>query len=258
MAAPGQNEALTANGIKIYVRTWGSRGPTLVLLTGLGSPADTFDELAAEFVDRFRVIGLTRRGQPPSDCPPSGYDLATLVDDVSAVLDTVNVDRAHFVAHSLGGLELTELALRRPHQVSSLVLLDAGFDPASAFKIFARDPLAAPDADPTSVSAQIDQWWRQYTPSYSKISAPTLSIYALQSRHPDNPPDIVDERTAAADAYWRSVVDPWVREQARAFGRQVPHAQVVILDEASHYLYKDARTRLVPIMREFYDRISAW
>jgi pimeloyl-ACP methyl ester carboxylesterase len=250
------DEAITANGVTLQVRRWGGRGPWLVLLTGLGSAADTFDDFAVGFIDCFRVVGITRRGQPPSACPASGYELATLVADVVAVLDALHVESAHVAGHSLGGLEMTEMAVRHRERLLSLAFLDAGFDPASAARIQADDPIAAPDPGLPQVAAAIDRWWGQHTPDYSRIDVPTLSIYALQSEHPDNAAGPGGTRDADADAFWRSVVSPWVRAQAATFARQVPHAEVVILEHASHYLYKDARARVVEAMRAFYARLG--
>src|SRR5580704_4170717 len=47
---------------RLEVLDWGGRGETLVLLAGLGNSAHVFDDFAPKLVDRFQVIGLTRRG----------------------------------------------------------------------------------------------------------------------------------------------------------------------------------------------------
>ena len=65
-----------ANGIKLHYLDWGGRGDPVVFLTGFGTPAATFDDLAVGLRDRFHVYALTRRGLPPSATPAAGYELA--------------------------------------------------------------------------------------------------------------------------------------------------------------------------------------
>src|SRR5262245_54299483 len=76
-----------AGEVKIEVLDWGGSGPTIVLLAGGGNTAHVFDHFAHQFTDRFRVVGLTRRGYGASSHPSSGYDLETLTRDILAVLD---------------------------------------------------------------------------------------------------------------------------------------------------------------------------
>ena len=72
-----------ANGIRLHYLDWGGQGEPVVFLTGFGTPASTFNDLAVGLHGRFRVYALTRRGLAPSETPASGYELATLVGDIS-------------------------------------------------------------------------------------------------------------------------------------------------------------------------------
>ena len=70
---------VTANGVRLHYVDWGGTGETLLFLTPLGGELlEQFEALAPRFTDRFRVLGLTRRGQAPSEVPASGYDVDTL------------------------------------------------------------------------------------------------------------------------------------------------------------------------------------
>jgi pimeloyl-ACP methyl ester carboxylesterase len=139
-----------AADIKIEVLDWGGRGPTLLLLAGGGNTAHVFDYFAHQFTDRFRVLGLTRRGYGASSHPLSGYDLDTLVQDIVAVLDHLKVDQVTLVGHSRAGAELTRLAAVHPHRVSALVYLDAAIDRSNPPKTAAPDR-APSDSDWASV-----------------------------------------------------------------------------------------------------------
>jgi len=111
--------------VQLEVLDWGGAGDPLVLLTGSGDNAHVFDEFAYQFTDRFRVIGITRRGFGRSSQPAAGYDVDTRARDDIAVLDKLNIPRAVFVGHSIAGTELSKLAAVYPDRVKKLVYLDA-------------------------------------------------------------------------------------------------------------------------------------
>jgi pimeloyl-ACP methyl ester carboxylesterase len=111
--------------VQLEVLDWGGSGQTMVLLTGLGDNAHIYDHFAYQFIDRFHVIGLTRRGYGRSSQPARGYDLDTRARDDIAVLDKLNVRQAVFVGHSVAGTELSKLGAAYPDRVKKLVYLDA-------------------------------------------------------------------------------------------------------------------------------------
>ena len=113
-----------APDVNLEVLDWGGSGPHLVFLPGLGNTAHAFDDFAPRFLDRFHVVGITRRGFGASSHPDSGYDVATLAQDVSSVLEAMQLDPVILVGHSIAATELTEIGSRDPSQVERLVYLD--------------------------------------------------------------------------------------------------------------------------------------
>jgi pimeloyl-ACP methyl ester carboxylesterase len=97
----------------------------MVLLAGLGDNAHVFDAFAHHFTDRFRVIGITRRGFGRSSQPAHGYDLDTRARDDLAVLDALGIREAVLVGHSIAGTEMNAIAAEHPERVKALVYLDA-------------------------------------------------------------------------------------------------------------------------------------
>ena len=123
-------------GIQLEVIEWCSEGRPLVFLAGLGHAAYVFDEFAPRFCDKYRVVGITRRGYGGSSVPDTGFDLATLADDIRIVLDSLRIDKAILVGHSLGGDEMTRFAGLFPDRVKALIYLDAAHD-----RVATRDSL---------------------------------------------------------------------------------------------------------------------
>lgn len=115
-------------GVDLEVLDWGGNGPPLLLVSGLGNTAHVFDDFAHQLTSRFRVVGLTRRGFGASGRPATGFDIATRVQDVFAVVGHLAFDRAIMVGHSIAGEEMTRFAGLHPARVRAIVYLDAAYD----------------------------------------------------------------------------------------------------------------------------------
>jgi len=144
--SPHKTEFITANSVKLHYLDWGGNGETVLFLHGLGDTPHIFDDLAPKFTNQFRVLGLTRRGHGQSEKPETGYDTATLVEDIGQFLDALKIERAVLVGHSLAGDELTRFAGEHPDRVIKLVYLDAAMDRARLSEIHQQSP---PELSPT-------------------------------------------------------------------------------------------------------------
>jgi len=145
-----------APDVQLEVLDWGGSGPPLVFLAGLQDVAHGFDDFAPTFTDAYHVLGITRRGYGASSQPPSGYDVASRVADLRAVLDSLQLSRVALVGHSIAGDELTAFAAAYPDRVSALVYLDAAYDHSDIAKLLSGSPpparmLATDSASPAGV-----------------------------------------------------------------------------------------------------------
>src|SRR3954454_5613365 len=111
---PAEDRFVVVGRIRLHYVDWGGTGVPLLFLTSFGASAHEFDQLAPRFTDRFHVLGLTRRGQPPSDVPSGGYDTGTLVEDIRGVLDVLGIARVAVAGYSIAGVEETLFAARYP------------------------------------------------------------------------------------------------------------------------------------------------
>ena len=74
---------------------------------------------------------------------------------------------------------------RWPRRVHSLVDY-AIANPVTAYAVLQKDPLS-PSPATGAVWTQISRWWNGYSVDFSGVEAPTLSISAIQGRHPASP-----------------------------------------------------------------------
>jgi pimeloyl-ACP methyl ester carboxylesterase len=152
---------VTTNGARLHYLDFGGRGEPVVLLAGLGNTAWIWSDFGARLArEGFRVVALTRRAHGESAAPSSGYTLDTLAADVIAFMDSLGLQRAHLVGHSLAGAELTRIAARYPERVRRLVYVDAAYDRALQQRYDSAVPRpglgpAMTDADRRSVEAYL-------------------------------------------------------------------------------------------------------
>ncbi|MHB8718596.1 MAG: alpha/beta fold hydrolase [Candidatus Dormibacteria bacterium] len=113
-----------AAGIRLSVRDHEGGDPPLVALHGLASNARWWDLVAQRLAPRTRVLALDLRGHGRSDRPNSGYDLASVEEDVAAALATLGVGPHVVAGHSWGA----SVALRHAARdgVLGCVCVDGG------------------------------------------------------------------------------------------------------------------------------------
>lgn len=111
------------DGQRIFYDRFGREdGEPLVLIMGLAVDRWGWIRQRAALGSQFRCIAIDNRGAGLSDKPDGPYDIFTMADDVIAVLDNEDIDDAHIVGYSLGGVLAQVLAVRHAERVRSLVL----------------------------------------------------------------------------------------------------------------------------------------
>ena len=128
-ASPVVRFVTVDSGVRVETIDWGGTGRPVVLLGGRGVTAGNPDlaAFARSLRSSYHVVGMTRRGFPPSSVPRAGYTTDRLADDVLAVIDSLRLHRPVLVGHSRAGAELSSIGSRYPEKVAGLVYLDAGY-----------------------------------------------------------------------------------------------------------------------------------
>ncbi|AHJ86678.1 esterase/lipase [Mycobacterium phage CRB1] len=116
---------LTADGFRVGVTEVGT-GVPLVFLHGLSVSAQAYEELLVLLADKgFRVIGLDAANHGDSGTLPWGHSIEDMTKVTLDALDQLDIHRAVFAGHSMGGGMVVEIAARHPHRVAAAILLDA-------------------------------------------------------------------------------------------------------------------------------------
>ncbi len=109
---------------------WGARDNPRVLICvhGLTRNGRDFDALAEAMSGHYRVIcpDVVGRGQSGRLRDPAGYGIPQYVADMVTLIARLNVDSAHWVGTSMGGLIGMALAAQECTPLRKLVLNDVG------------------------------------------------------------------------------------------------------------------------------------
>jgi pimeloyl-ACP methyl ester carboxylesterase len=99
-------------------------GPPVALLHSLGSCSEDWFLQLPPLSRRYTVLTLDALGHGQTAKPPGPYSIRRMAGDVAALLEALNVEPAHVVGLSMGGLIAQVLAARYPQRVRSLVLVN--------------------------------------------------------------------------------------------------------------------------------------
>lgn len=111
----------TASGLRLHYDESGSGSP-LVLLHGFGCHGGIWADAVEVYRKHFRVLVPDMRGCGRSEAAQPGFGPRELADDIVALLDHLQITRAHFAGWSLGGAVGLEFALNHPQRLISLSL----------------------------------------------------------------------------------------------------------------------------------------
>lgn len=116
---------LEALGRKFYYELHGdAAGTPLVLVMGMAGSCRGWHALQVpELAPHHRLILYDHRGVGESEDPGGAFSTADLADDLAAVLEALDVPRAHVLGAFMGGMAAQELALRHPERLERLVLV---------------------------------------------------------------------------------------------------------------------------------------
>ena len=120
-------------GARIWAHQQGE-GPAVLLLGGLGDPAEAWQAQLDAFAGRYRVVAPDNRGAGRSPLPADGVSITAMAEDAAAVVRSLGIASAHVAGFSTGGAIAQELAIRHPELVRSLVLNGTWCRPDAYFR----------------------------------------------------------------------------------------------------------------------------
>lgn len=231
------------DGVRLYHEVHGAEDePPLILLEGMGGDIPGWRRNIPTLAGDLRVIAYDFRGNGNSDEPIGPCTMETFVDDTIALIDELEIDRAHVYGQSFGGMVAQELALTWSERVRTLILGCTHAGPSRAIRSKASMPKGEP-------------WRAMYAPGFPdrhpEHVAEDLRIGAAQPKHPEGGRRQW-EAMQAFDGFDRL---PGLRvptlvlhgtedqvipaENARLLAGRIPGAELVLLEGAGHLYHSE-------------------
>jgi pimeloyl-ACP methyl ester carboxylesterase len=99
-------------------------GDPVICLHGLGATKASFLPTVAALADDHRMIAMDLPGFGDSEKPlAAAYDAPYFARAVEALLDALEIERAHLIGNSMGGRVAIEMGLLRPERTGRIALL---------------------------------------------------------------------------------------------------------------------------------------
>ena len=115
---------VSANGIQLnYQASGDAHGPVVVMSHSLAATHAMWDPQMDVLKD-YRIIRYDMRGHGESDAPAMDYSLEMLADDLFGLMDALEIDQAHYIGLSMGGMIGQTAALKDQNRFLSLSLCD--------------------------------------------------------------------------------------------------------------------------------------
>jgi pimeloyl-ACP methyl ester carboxylesterase len=217
------------DGARIWYATYGSGSPVILLHGGLGHSGNWGYQVLALVRSGYRAVLIDSRGHGRStrDARPFTYEL--MASDVSAVMDTLNLDKAGLVGWSDGACTALILAAHAPTRVAGVFFFACNMDPSGAKQI-------------TEITPILRRCIGRHAQDYERLSATpdhfdefSNAVRLMQKTQPNYSAQDLAEISVPV-VIVQSEHDEFIkREHAEYLARSIPNAELVNLRGVSHF-----------------------
>ena len=118
---------INIRGVKLNVVEF-NRGAreTLVMVHGMFTNLSVFYlRIAPELMRNYHVVLYDLRSHGLSEWTDEGYTLESMTEDMIAIMDALEISKAHLVGYSFGGLIALNSVLKCPERIGKLAVIEA-------------------------------------------------------------------------------------------------------------------------------------
>jgi len=275
---------VTVDGVRLFYREAGPKGaPTIVLLHGFPSSSREFDSLIPLLAGRFHLVAPDFPGFGQSEAPPPStytYTFEQLAKTTNHFIEQLGIGKYSLYLHDYGGPVGFRIMVQHPERLQSLIVQNAnayqeglGAKWAGIARYWA-DPKGHPEVVDafTSLAAaeqrhtlgtshperyNPDTWTDEFAhlslPGQHEIQAQLL--YDYQNNIASYPAwqAWLREHEPPTLVVWGRNDPSFIAKGAESFARDVPHAQIHLLD-AGHFALDEQTDEIARLIIQFLSR----
>jgi pimeloyl-ACP methyl ester carboxylesterase len=250
-----KKEATLPTGVTLkYVEMGQPGGQPLVLIHGMTDNSRSWSLIAPFLASSHRLIIPDLRGHGGSGKPDTRmYTVSLHADDIAALMDALNIGKAHVLGHSLGSMVAQALAINYPEKVNKVVLessalvtfesLGKGIYEAAVG--FGENP---PDdafmAEWYSNPNPVDQDFLKREMAESQAIPPSAWKAIAKGSSASDLSNFMDELKAPVLVLWGSADGFFGAEAQKALKEAIPQAESVDYDNIGHNIQWEIPERM--------------
>lgn len=241
------------NGLHLYYELHGAGSPLVLLHGGIMTIDLSFGKLIPQLTDRHLVIAIEVQGHGRTADIDRPITPANTASDVVALLDLLEIDRAHVLGHSMGAAAAMELAINHPDRVRSIVPISVTVRPEGMHPDFSD-----PERMATSTRMPTQENFAAFTEAYQRLSPHPERFNEFLATLSASNADLAgwtDEQLAGITAPVLIVLgdhDFMTVEHGALMLDLVRNSQLAILPGTTHMLATERVDLLVPMLTAFF------
>ncbi|MBY8987945.1 MAG: alpha/beta hydrolase [Candidatus Lokiarchaeota archaeon] len=269
------------NGINLSYRIYGNGFP-VILIHGYGAKKEVWKPQIVELSKKFKVITFDLRGTGESYRPNISYTMKILAEDVNALIDFLQIEKAHIIGRSFGGMIAQNFTLLYSKKVEKLVLIATNYGRADTEwveipKNGRLEEIENLKHDPLKAFKQKSKWVFHIKFRKEMEANPTKKFYNIFSMedlirestiNPSRPQDIINQAEAMKTHYTLEKLGEIKNKTlliAASHDRQtpasvmmemnkiIPNSELKIINEAGHFMTLSRASEVNRIILEFLE-----
>ena len=263
------------DGVRLYYEEAG-HGTPIIFVHEYAADHRTWEPQMQRFSRSHRCVTFSQRGYLPSDVPesPDMYSQDAFRDDIIALMDGLNIKKAHVVGHSMGAMTAVHLGIHYPDRCISITAAGCGYgsspDPRvveearaasrEVGKMFATEPMeimAPRYADGATRQTHKHKDPRGYAHFVKMLSehsplGHSLTMINLQAKRPSLHEMENDLKAFSVPLF--IVVgdeDDWCVDASLYLRRVVPTSGLLVIPRSSHTITSEEPDKFNDALAEF-------